>query len=277
MSLTSFIENDAELRRYLRSHFPKPNDSRRYPTIAPPLSANYQTVGTAFDYLLRWKLEHTNEPVCTAGRWIAEQSALLLAGYPELHGPASQAVSHARRRVAKYVQSGRSTTSLFVAALKVAQLDPVFRSGLPPSRPVIEPAAEDVEDLRVLYTAVPQGWLRAERRCVLNPTFAAGALVGGADADVVLDDILVDVKVTKDPKIWRAYFNQLLGYYLLYRIGGFYGLPKRPSVRRLGIYMARQATLYEWRVRDIASMPEFEKAASWFERRARPRRERFTG
>lgn len=50
--------------------------------------------------------------------------------------------------------------------------------------------------------------------CVANPTFALSGRLGGADADLILDGCLMDIKTTKRPTMRREWGYQLLGYLL---------------------------------------------------------------
>jgi excisionase family DNA binding protein len=55
-----------------------------------------------------------------------------------------------------------------------------------------------------------------ENSIFLNPNFSrASELVGGADADLIIDNILVDIKTTKNPGYSYKDANQIVGYYIL--------------------------------------------------------------
>ena len=97
----------------------------------------------------------------------------------------------------------------------------------------------------------------------------ASLLVGGADADFVLDDMLVEVKTTKDFEFKRDWYNQLVGYYLLYRLGGIEGLPSRSKIRKLAIYYSRHAILATMDVKQVVDEKSLSRFADWFIRRAR--------
>ena len=77
--------------------------------------------------------------------------------------------------------------------------------------------------MRNLILTVPEDVFNAKEVCILNPTFnEASRLVGGADADIIIDDILIDIKTVKYLKLSRPDFNQLIGYYILYKIGIYF-------------------------------------------------------
>jgi hypothetical protein len=86
--------------------------------------------------------------------------------------------------------------------------------------------------------------LYLDREYVLNPVFAGSIYVGGADADLILDRRLIEIKTTADARLDQNWLLQLLGYVLLdwdneFRIDG------------LGILYARQATFAKWPLGEV--------------------------
>ena len=82
----------------------------------------------------------------------------------------------------------------------------------------------------------------------LNPTFAGSGLVGGADADLVVDGLLVDVKTTQYtamPKREVAY--QLLGYLLM-------DLDDRLGIKSIGFYLSRVPALITWPAQELLEL-----------------------
>lgn len=270
MSLSSFIETNADVREYLRLRFPKPEDARRSPVIAPPLTSHYQTVGTAFDYLLRWWLKSRFASARDSNQWIAELALYYFDPASPQYQAAVLAVKDAKRQLARFLRTGRPTTGLCTAALRVAKLDPIFRAPVAPDSIDFTVSRDDIIDLTQLLSAVPTGTLLPKKTCLLNPTFRMSRLVGGADVDLVIDDLMLDVKTTKDSKCWRAFLNQLVGYYLLYLLGGFAIEGRQPTIRTLGIYFARQGHLQVWHVTDIASESRWRTAAQLVQAPCRP-------
>ena len=74
---------------------------------------------------------------------------------------------------------------------------------------------------------------------VLNPTFDGSGDVGGADADMIVDGVLLDIKTTVKPEISSDWIWQLLGYVLL-------DYSDLQSINGVGLYMARQGMLIRW-------------------------------
>ena len=76
-----------------------------------------------------------------------------------------------------------------------------------------------------------------------NPVLGSAELMINADADLVLDDCLVEIKATVSPRVRQAMLHQAVCYALLDR-------DDRLGVRKVGLYMARQGALIAW------SLPE---------------------
>ncbi len=266
MSLSSFLEDNPDVREYFREAFPKPVVPRPRILLAPPRTESYWLVGTAFDYYLRWYLQHLNPHAIGNESWVADEAVELISD-PRIKGWAVTALRRARRRLRASLTNGRFGRKLAVSALELARLDVLYRVGKGEEQLGAPVAPDDVEDLVLLLAILPPEDFRVRGPCLLNPVFHASELIGGADADLVLGDAIVDVKVTKDPKAWRAYFNQLIGYYLLYRLGGFADVRRQPVIRKLAVYFARYGELVTWLLAEIATETRFRTHTDWFRRR----------
>lgn len=282
MSLTSFI-HIPEVRRRFAETFPKPSFQLNAKILAPPLTRHYSLIGTAFDYLMRFHLEYLN-PESIVSTWVAELAVEQLRHHPEYFiirraytpsniertlAKADNIIRQAKIASSAYQQTGKMTDELLESVIYLAQLDPLFRAG------VIDPNIgvadkQDVEDLRNLISAVDAKTFKAERVCVLNPTFGEGShLVGGADCDLLIDNTLIDIKTTKALEIKRDYLNQLIGYYILFTIGGIDGCLSGVSVRNLGIYFSRYSVLHTISVTTFIGNPNFPDFRKWFEGKAK--------
>ena len=63
-------------------------------------------------------------------------------------------------------------------------------------------------------------------------------------------------------------FNQLLGYYALYRIGRIRGLPPNYQINKLGVYFSRYGYLHTYEVEDLANESKYLDFIAWFKKRA---------
>ena len=281
MSLTSFIHIPEVRRRFAKS-FSKPSFKLDAKIVAPPLTTHYSLIGTAFDYLMRFYLKYLN-PESIVSTWVAELAVERLRRYTEYYiikrgytpdyvqrtlVKADSIIRRAKAVSSTYQQKGKMTDELLESAIYLAQLDPIFRAGV--IDPNIGIADErDVEDLQNLISAVDAKIFKAERVCVLNPTFGEGShLVGGADCDLLIDDTLIDIKTVKALEIKRDHFNQLIGYHILYTIGGIDG-NSSGVVENVGIYFSRYSVLHIIPVRTFTGNPNFPEFRNWFERKAK--------
>ncbi len=156
-------------------------------------------------------------------------------------------IGAAKDNVAAYAKSGVAGDDLFRSALMLGRLDVVLRTGRADysSAPAND---DDIKDLRNLWNVLEDGDLRRVKGPVwLNPTFGrASGMVGGADADFIADDTLVDVKTTKGGRFTRVYFDQLAGYCVLDYLGqkrGMQDMQGHASLKRTGIYFSRHGAL----------------------------------
>jgi hypothetical protein len=302
MSLTSFLERK-DVRDRFRQEFAMPGMKVKRELLAPPLSNRYSLVGTAFDYLVRFYVERLN-PYAITRRWIAEQVLLDLSWMPiwrhnsqsdttvygfswmpqedfikdkrgtilrfsDLEKKIRQIVERARVDYADFLSSGRITDELVESALLLAQVDTIFRAKVV-DKNLGDVHKEDIEDLSKLISLIDLQFFKASRLCLLNPTFGdASLLVGGADADLVIDDAIIDIKTTKNFGLDREDFNQLMGYFVLHEIAGFGNLAPRQSITRVGIYFARFGYLHTIDLDGIIRPETFPDFVKWFITRAR--------
>lgn len=78
----------------------------------------------------------------------------------------------------------------------------------------------------------------------LNPTFVGSQDVGGADADIIVNRCLIEIKSSIRARIDASWLHQLLGYLLL-------DYKDQQRFRSVAIYMARQGLLLTWPLSDF--------------------------
>jgi hypothetical protein len=292
MSLSSFVRNP-EVRAklaVLRPKFPRkiPVELR-----VEPRSNRYTVVGTAFDYLLRFDLQR-RAPHALAQPLVAEfaPGRIWRPGFfmylsedwkrvpPE---EAEELAKQLAQRTSAVVESSKAAITAFVKldepdrvaltdlaghAIRLAKLDEMCRAiRLNPTFEEADP--EDVQDLLELLALVPFSALIHPQIVLLNPTFGEASIaVGGADADLITGDMLVDLKTTGAGEMQAADLDQLLGYFLLAR-KAHRSHPAFPAVSRLAIYYARHGYLWQLDARLWTEQAEFAELEGWFFERAK--------
>lgn len=264
MSLTTFLTKP-DVREKFTKEFEKPRLQVKRDIVALPLTKRYSLVGTAFDYLLRFHVEYLNKRFVKRRIWIAESALFLLSGKYLRTG--ERIISQAKKNLDRFLKTGKQTDKLVESALLLAGLDPIFRANVGHEY-IGMVDSQDVEDLKNLISAVDIHIFKAKKRCILNPSFGkASRMVRGADADMIIDDMLVDIKTTKKLELPKHYFHQLIGYLTLYHLNGR-RRKSLPEINKLAIYYSRYSYLHIIQVEDVTSPKKFTRFRKWFLTRA---------
>lgn len=272
MNLTSFI-SQPEIRDGFRSVLVKqPPFKPDKPILAPPLTMNYALVGTAFDYLLRFYLERIN-PSTKTRAWVAEFSAGFIED-DQTRELALKSLEDAHQHHQIYLQNGVLSDELISASLRLACLDGSARGGDNRFNKdgLTNLDERDFTDLRQLMSLVQEQDFKAQKACHLNPTFGYASRLIGADADIVIDDKIIDIKTTKNLKLEPRHIDQLVGYYVLLSLGGmdvkggsnFHYLDKISGINNLCIYFSRQGYLHTIKTNDLIVPESLSDFIKWF-------------
>ena len=268
MSLTSQLDlKDSPVKRFMRETFPKTRgplaacrETLRLPLISPPYSKAYAQVGTAIDYRIRYHFSITpwHEFVAAHGAWIAT----LARSFGLTNACVAEFVAALKGAVDEIAPDRRLPTeaeerTLARYCLVLTALEAVFRAG--PATPppqyysgtwpksaadlvnlVPDDRVKDVAALGAAFAKQYRSW-QAAGDSVLNPNFAGSQDIGGADADLIVDGCLWDIKTTKRQDAEGKWLYQLLGYTLL-------DYEDEYSIERVGLLFPRQNTKAEWPV-----------------------------
>lgn len=275
MSLTSLVSTKNPVRDRMIGWFPKPKFELDAKLLVPARAYDRSVMGTAFDYMLRFTLEKLLSFAVT-DPWIAQRALASLSSesglswtsagkgiQPKLEIAAFMAgmVASARIEHERFMSTGRVTSSLLESALQLARCDVYYRIGRLGENFWERPDKEEVAELRALVTAIDYQRLSATEVCLLNPRFGRGStILGGADADLLLDDCLIDVKTTERLQVRAEDWRQLLGYAALNEHFPIGGREARP-IRSLGIYFSRYGYLAKWPIRHIVDPLKFSRFA----------------
>lgn len=291
MSLKVFIQHP-EVRERLKVLRPKLSRQIGAPIQAHPRTKHWTLVGTAFDYLLRFELQR-RVPAVVQRSWVAENALTWGVGGDPLDGRRKsldesiakseqdreeiacgieRILGAAKRTLSRYLEMQQPTRSdqvqLAEHAIGLAKLDLVHRAGLV-DYIFDDPDPGDTEDLVNLLAIVPYDQFVNGQQLYLNPTFGeSSGLVGGADADLIIGDLLVDLKTTKKKAMDPSSLDQIVGYYLLARNQRSID-PSFPEINHLGLYFCRQGKLWTLPASDWTTQPGFEETEKWFFSKAR--------
>lgn len=267
MSLTSFLKDtrNQEIRTYLKTKFVRPDFNFKIGIQAPPLTGNYAIVGNAFDYLFRVNIKHQNKfKQIDENPWIAELA------FDRLYYIFSQVDSkvngeifaskftEAKELLFEYKETGVATTSVIESAIFLAKLDLYIRARHIDSD-YFNCSHEDVADIKCMLSLVDNSKFAVKERCWLNPYFGGSPYVGGADADVILDDTLIDIKTSKHLTLQRSDLNQIICYYILSLMGGVNCDEDVTPIKNIGLYFARYGLLWTIPLSEIGDDKSFNE------------------
>jgi hypothetical protein len=278
MSLTSALgQENHPLRKYFEAQLPRsaavkrsvvaelPIRRVRLPVAPGRTMTQWSLLGHAIDYRIRTSFVAPEVPhavVQGASACPADLRALgieLADAYLDL--------LHAERpeeRTRGWLLRPVAETRLAAICFAMAWFEQVFRDA---RRPAHGPLAlgQEAPDLSDLLGQVPEYAVRdldAQTRlaesaldplrsrtepseCVAGPTFIGSADVGGADADLQVGDMLLEIKAASRPQLLRPdVLWQLAGYYLL-------DYEDRRRIRSVGLYLTRIGWLRVWPAEDF--------------------------
>ena len=283
MSLTSILK-EAKYRSMFKDRFPKPECNLSGEMLACPQTKNYAIIGTAFDYILRFYIEMTN-PDVKSTVWIAEHglNELRLRSGDYIYEYAGDKMriikndsgeslqnedsdicrklyldleikyEQIRKEYKQYLNDGIMTRDLLGGSIVLAQLDGVYRARyINGFNPIDEKDIDDLENL--LNVAKKIDFFSTSSKCLLDPTFGQGSkLVGGADADLIIGDTLIDIKTVMQPtQKYLDVWLQIVGYYILNMINN-----DEYKIKSIGVYFSRHGMLRTFPVNMLGDIDSF--------------------
>jgi hypothetical protein len=244
MTLTSKIngktKRDKEFKEILLSIEPNKQDyytlsektpfSDEYNTLVPnTLSNQYNSslVGTAFDYLARFRIAQFLKRENVIQGMVAHKGIMKLKKFPDFTKNTEIFLSWADKVLEFINDNSMSVTNLLEIAVHLAKLEQIVRAKIEINIDYLlfEPAPlEVINDLDNLMAVFEEKFMIPEiinekSKVFFNPNFGIGsALVSGADADIFIDGTLYDFKTTKDQTLAKKDNLQLIGYFILHEL-----------------------------------------------------------
>lgn len=230
-------------------------------TLVPPLpGVDTARAGTAIDLRARMALTSFDPRESTAAQGVA----LLPFHAREVHNGAHRArvLEEAFDVAIRILDAPADEGELDRACLVLAHCEQVYRVGASALAGSLGDALDATEngldfalridvpsldDLRALMKANADQineWHRSitkGERFESNPSFVGSALVGGADADWIVGDVLIDSKAYAKLSVdtLRGFIRQLLGYVML-------DLDDAHGIRAVGLWLPRQGLTRIW-------------------------------
>ncbi|MFM7022959.1 MAG: hypothetical protein ACKOXB_08265 [Flavobacteriales bacterium] len=270
MSLSSILRkenNRKNVKTWFRQNFPLPKINSEKSILIKSKYYSPSLIGTAFDYLMRFEIKRINKNTFE-NQWnadvviealkkkLTDKNSLLDKEKKEEIKLLVSDYRKGLKTLDRFLSTGVPSNKLIDFTTLLARLDFKYRTKTLASFLHI---SEDqaIDEIKKLHEITPWNEFQTEEKCFLNPTFEKGSsLVNGADADLIIGNILIDIKTSKTLELTRSDFNQILGYYILSLIGKINGKHRSP-VNKIGIYFARYGYLWACSLSDYFDEKEF--------------------
>jgi len=254
MSLTSLLKIPIIHREFVSKITMPKVDKKSWETLIPRRTNDPAKMGIAVDYAIRFWLEKKHRGV-QVNSLVAE-----LAITRDVIGFSLDKKAQIKRIVEQalaYIKSAKALDDSFCYwCFQLANLDILYRQQIMPKSIPMIPNTSDIKELKDLIALAIKNWPIPNSYCLLNPTFGdASQIVGGADADVIQDGTIIDIKCVAEPSISDVVV-QLIGYTSLYSAGSIDKLPTGEGIDKIGVYYVRHGKYLEWEIGEICSWQE---------------------
>ena len=269
MSLTTFIRQKP-VHDELMKHIKVPKFEVPWlmlPRLTTPKRAAY--LGTAFDYALRFWLERKYKGKIFPKKYLVAEHGLHMTNIVWSAVERRNYEAHILDAKKYLLTDAPAIDNKFVAhCFQLAHLDQIYRQARKPQSLVATVTNNEIVDIKRLLKQAISVWPEVKYYCFLNPTFGiASELVGGADADIIQDAMLVDIKCVVKVDLAEI-LKQLVGYAVLVKISGEVDeLSDKSSdypLVSIGVYLARHGIFKTWLIEEIISPKSLEHLARFF-------------
>lgn len=296
IGVTKFISK-SEIRNRIRRDFPNPGTDVEGEIRVAHNSYEHSLLGQAFDYLIRiWletNCETVHDPHTDLHRFSTDWTTSMdytPSRYADSYEPEKardytideedeydKALERARKKHEHYNKTGMNINDAIDASLVYSGLDHNvgFDDGTLEANSFEE---EVVTELQDLFHVLREQDALLKQSVIISPVFGERSFILEGNADFIIDDTLIDVKVTEDPSFKPGYWRQLLAYYILNdihrelqaaEVDSYGSGVSYPELSKVGIYFARYGELQMIDIENyLKPQKEYERLRAFFIDRA---------
>lgn len=260
MSLTSFVKTPRISQAFdqCATKARTPKVFKKRPLLVEDANGPQGSAGASFDYLARFHIARVLRDSNIAvhqRQWISEYVQDRL--YPNVvddhgydiganerwHGYLNDAHAEARA----YIDGQVTVHWLAVLVQYMAHVDLFVRTMMGANMNFDACGRVARELITMINQFQPIELFAPKERVILNPTFALSDDIGGADADLIVDNRLIEFKTTKRLSLTKGILLQLAGYAVLHDLGGTMidDVIDRNPINSVCVYFARHNVLIE--------------------------------
>ncbi len=225
-------------------NMPMPDFELEGELLAPPHTENYSLIGTAFDYLLRIELKRVN-PWAREGYLAGERGFDIVSFAIEHTGKAElenctigreefQYIVEVREKFyegrERFLSGGALRDNFIEAILGFSKLDSIYRASFYENNHTID--RNDIIDMRALYNLIPGELKKHVSPVITNPNLSTKTVA--ADADLIIEDRLIDIKTVKRMELDKYMWAQIVSYLVLADASGEDDFP---IINKIGIIL----------------------------------------
>ncbi|RQG90881.1 hypothetical protein [Natrarchaeobius chitinivorans] len=292
IGVTKFIAKNA-VRDKISTEYPNPGADVDAELQVIHVSYEHSLLGQAFDYLIRFWLEHQHSEVHDPHTGRLDRDWTHALEYTRSHftpaweqpgesgsddrEPRNTALERAKKKHEQFRETGMNANDVIDAALVYSGLDlnVGFEDGTIEANSFEDDVVSELQDLFHLFRE--QDTLLGDS-VILSPDFGQRSFILEGHGDFIVDQTLIDVKTTEDPAFKPEYWRQLLAYYVLNDIhrelvaaevdSRSADVPY-PDLTSVGVYFARFGELQTIDVDEyLQPRDEYERFRAWFVDRA---------
>ncbi len=270
--------------------------------LVPSFSSVSRPLGAAFEYVVRGQLQRIN-PRAIPDHWLAEEALDAvsrhlrecgyldieseytvegMSGKPERFSVPAKApeklLAQLRKMLhrtkalhAQFIADGVLGTELLENYIKLARWHGGYVKwgtfSVPHDWNNADPQA--VHELRSMYDLVKWEQFKAKRRCLLRPRFPLSSQHGQNEPDLVIDDLIVDLKTTASATLQRGDVDQVLRYFAHSEIEGF-SRRRKGGITKLQLYYARFGDSVLIDLANDYPREKVEKYLAWYRQKCMP-------
>jgi hypothetical protein len=295
IGVTDFISK-SEIRDRIRRDFPNPGVDVEGDIRVMHNAYEHSLLGQAFDYLIRIWLETNCETVHDPhtdfryrGDWTSSMG-YTHSRYADGYDPEKvrdhtigeeddydRAFKRAEKKRELFNKTGMNVNDAIDASLVYSGLD--HNIGLDDGTLRVNSFEGDVvTELQDLFHVLREQDTLIGESVIISPIFGERSFVLEGHADFIINDALIDVKVTEDPAFKPEYWRQLLAYYILNdihrelraaKIDSYGSDVPYPELSAVGIYFARYGELQMINVEEyLKPQDEYERLRAFIIDRA---------
>lgn len=290
MSLTGLLKSDCDAGKLIKDiisiikidiNFIS-KDIKSSEIKAPYILNNHKLasqLGTAFDYLARFTLKHHQKKVNGIAHYedyyVAKYGLIILLENTQIENNNYNSVYELGIEIInKYIDgddSDETINRLLGVSVYFAKLESIFRNGysIEKEKSLKQKIDKQVEielknQIRLFIDAFENKFNIKTKPCTIyyNPSFGkCSVAVRGADADIIINNTLIDFKSSKYTNNIADDYKQLVGYYLFHKV-----INHPYEIKKICLYFSRYAKFveYEFTDKDMENIIKSKKSMEYF-------------